>query len=240
MKAKDFRAKSREALTGKWGKAALFTLIYSLITYCISWIANLIPVVGGIANFIITVPLTYGVVATFIKIKRGEEFGYVDFFKEGFSVFSKLWAIIGNVILKLIVPIIILIISIVLLSIGFTGGAIGVSASNNAMTGGFGIMGIIGLIGYFVSIVFLIVKGLYYSLTSYILYDNKELTGKEIVEKSEQLMQGKRGAYFCLCLSFIGWIILAGFTLGIGSLWLIPYMQVALVAFYENRLEETK
>ena len=240
MVAKDFRSKAREALTGKWGKAALFTLIYSLITYCISWIANLIPVVGGIANLIITVPLTYGFIATFIKIKRGEEFGYVDFFKEGFSLFTKTWAVVGNVLLKLIIPFIILIVSIVLLSTGVAGGAVGISASNNTMTGGFGIMGIIGLIGYIVAIVFLIVKGLYYSLTSYILYDNKELTGKEIVEKSEQLMQGKRGAYFCLCLSFIGWAILAGFTLGIGSLWLIPYMQVALIAFYENRLEETK
>ena len=46
-------------------------------------------------------------------------------------------------------------------------------------------------------------------------------------------MTGKRGKLFCLQLSFIGWAILAVFTLGIGYLWLIPYVQIAIIAFYK-------
>ena len=45
-------------------------------------------------------------------------------------------------------------------------------------------------------------------------------------------MTGNRFKLFCLQLSFIGWAFLAGLTFGIGLLWVFPYMQVAIIAFY--------
>ena len=53
-------------------------------------------------------------------------------------------------------------------------------------------------------------------------------------------MKGKKGDYFVLMLSFIGWAILACFTFGIGMLWLYPYIQVSLVSFYEACLDNEK
>ena len=47
-------------------------------------------------------------------------------------------------------------------------------------------------------------------------------------------MKGNRGNYFLLELSFIGWAILSVLTLGIGFLWLAPYMSVASVCFYDR------
>ena len=47
-------------------------------------------------------------------------------------------------------------------------------------------------------------------------------------------MDGRRFDFFVLGLSFIGWAILASLTLGIGYLWLIPYMQVTEIKFYED------
>ncbi len=64
--------------------------------------------------------------------------------------------------------------------------------------------------------------------------DEKELSAKEVVAKSEELMKNNRWRIFCLSLSFIGWAILSVFTLGIGLFFLIPYMQMALVAFYQE------
>ncbi|MGN1327122.1 MAG: DUF975 family protein, partial [Clostridia bacterium] len=58
------------------------------------------------------------------------------------------------------------------------------------------------------------------------------LTSKQTVDTSRQLMAGKRGKLFCLQLSFIGWAILAACTLGIGYIWLMPYIQFAMFAFY--------
>ena len=39
--------------------------------------------------------------------------------------------------------------------------------------------------------------------------------------------------FFVLQLSFLGWIFLSLFTCGIGLLWVIPYMDVTIVKFYE-------
>ena len=37
-----------------------------------------------------------------------------------------------------------------------------------------------------------------------------------------------------LQFSFIGWAILSALTLGIGYLWLTPYTQCSIIAFYKN------
>ena len=86
-----------------------------------------------------------------------------------------------------------------------------------------------------VSMILFVVKGYYYSLTFYLLYDNPNMSGKEIVDLSENLMTGQRAQMFLLDLSFIGWALLAMLTCGIGFLFLTPYMQFAKVNFYEDR-----
>ena len=73
-----------------------------------------------------------------------------------------------------------------------------------------------------------------YSMTYYILAENPELTASEAIEYSSELMKGNKWRFFCLGFSFIGWNILCVLTLGIGNLWLNPYMQTANVAFYRD------
>ena len=41
-------------------------------------------------------------------------------------------------------------------------------------------------------------------------------------------------------LTIIGWILLASLTFGIGYFFLLPYMQMASVSFYESFLENNK
>ena len=43
---------------------------------------------------------------------------------------------------------------------------------------------------------------------------------------------------FLLDLSFIGWAILCCFTLGIGFLFLAPYVEASHAAFYEDLKKE--
>lgn len=47
-------------------------------------------------------------------------------------------------------------------------------------------------------------------------------------------MDGYKMKLFLLDLSFIGWMILSILTLGIGLLFLQPYMNTARAAFYED------
>lgn len=227
MVSSEIRAEARNSLAGKWGKGALLTLVFMVITFIISWVLNLIPFVGSIANFVISPVLAFGYLIGFIKLKRGEEVGYLDFFKNGFNFFGKVWGVIGQTILKMIVPVIALIVSIVILFIGI-GKDIALGSSGSSF------LTIIGFIAYISSLTWVIVKSFSYVLSQYILYDNPDMDSKAIVEKSEELMVGHKWAYFWLPITFIGWVILSAFTLYIGLLWVIPYMQVALVIFYEN------
>ena len=51
------------------------------------------------------------------------------------------------------------------------------------------------------------------------------------------MMKGHKFDLFWLILSFIGWGFLCLFTFGIGYLWLTPYMETSVAAFYEDVTE---
>ena len=77
-----------------------------------------------------------------------------------------------------------------------------------------------------------IVKIYSYAMTPYIMTEHPKMTANEAITASRQLMDGHKGELFLLRLSFIGWMILNIFTLGIGSLWLTPYIQATEAAYY--------
>ena len=52
------------------------------------------------------------------------------------------------------------------------------------------------------------------------------------------MMSGHKMKMFLLDLSFIGWAILCCFTLGIGFLFLAPYVEASHAAFYEDLKKE--
>ena len=77
-----------------------------------------------------------------------------------------------------------------------------------------------------------IVKGLSYAMTPFILEEHPEMTASEAIKASMRLMDGHKMDLFILGLTFIGWQILACLTMGIGFLFLNPYMNAAYAAFY--------
>ena len=79
-----------------------------------------------------------------------------------------------------------------------------------------------------------IIKSFSYSMTPFILDEFPELSPSEAIHRSRMMMKGHKFDLFWLYLSFIGWGILCLFTFGIGFLWLVPYMQTAEAAFYEE------
>ena len=83
-----------------------------------------------------------------------------------------------------------------------------------------------------------IIKAFSYALTPYIIMDEPELTAKQAISRSCEIMQGRRWKLFCLYFSFIGWGILCLLTFGIGFLWLAPYINASIAAFYEDARAE--
>lgn len=73
-----------------------------------------------------------------------------------------------------------------------------------------------------------------YAMAFFILQETPGMRASEALDASKQMMDGNKASLFGLQLSFIGWALLNMLTLGIGSLWLNPYANVAQTAFYRS------
>lgn len=75
-------------------------------------------------------------------------------------------------------------------------------------------------------------------LTPYILHDNPDLPLVDAMRLSRKMMHGHKMQLFKLTLGFIGWELLNVLTLGIGTLWLVPYIMSSMAAFYQDVREQ--
>lgn len=234
MDSSQIRAKAREALDGKWGKVALIMLIELAIIYAAQLVGSFLGGFLSIAITICSVPIEFGILISFMKVKRNEEVDYADFLKLGFQNFGKSWAVVGQILLKIwpwllgyVLSIIIMVVGIVMLIPSIEYEEVGLMILSFLLL-------IVGVIALYGSVIWMTIRSLLYSLANFIAIDNPQMTAKQAVEKSAELMNGNRWKFFVLDLSFIGWAILNVFTFGIGTLWLNPYMYVAEIIFYEQ------
>lgn len=195
--SQNIRGIARQSLTGKWGFAAVGTLVYVAVILIPVLILDLIfaPENGGgsavsaIYSLIITGPTTLGYTMFALSIFRKRETSVAEVFY-GFEKFGK----------------------------------------------ALGLYLVMSLFIFLWTLLFIIpgiIAGFRYSLAFFVLADNPEIGIMDALNESKRLMRGNKWKLFCLQLSFIGWAILCVFTLGIGTLWLTPYMEVSIAAFYE-------
>lgn len=84
-----------------------------------------------------------------------------------------------------------------------------------------------------------IIKSFSYSMTYFLLEENKDLTINEAITLSRELMNGYKWRLFCLTFSYIGWYILSIFTLGILNLWIEPRVNQAKYIFFKEIYENS-
>lgn len=82
-----------------------------------------------------------------------------------------------------------------------------------------------------------VIKGYAYAMSYYIQY-RCNLPARDSIDLSQKMMSGKKWKLFCLHFSFIGWLILAAFTFGIGIIFLAPYFYAAQTEFFKDAFEE--
>lgn len=80
-----------------------------------------------------------------------------------------------------------------------------------------------------------VIKAISYSQAYYILAEHPEMSGKEALDASIEMMDGHKMDYFVLLLSFIPWLLLCTITCGLAVLYVYPYMDATLVNFYRDR-----
>ncbi len=95
------------------------------------------------------------------------------------------------------------------------------------------------LVGIFVGagMILLVIPGiivaLMLSMCNYLLADGRTDMW-QIIKDSASMMKGHKWEYFVFGLSFIGWILLCGITLGIAAIYVIPYMSTAQCIWYDR------
>ena len=84
-----------------------------------------------------------------------------------------------------------------------------------------------------------IIKAYEYRMIPYILSENPEISRKRAFEISKQMMKGNKWNTFVLDLSFLGWQILSGLTIGIlGIFYVNPYVQGTNAELYAYLRED--
>lgn len=83
-----------------------------------------------------------------------------------------------------------------------------------------------------------IVKSFAYSMSEFLMIKFPELTPCETISLSRRLMKNNKGKLFGLYVSFIGWYLLCILTLGIGFIFLIPYLNMSKTVFIKENFTE--
>ena len=73
-----------------------------------------------------------------------------------------------------------------------------------------------------------------YTMAPYILLEHPELSAKEAIGYSKQMMKGHKFELFVLQLSFILWALLGIVTFGIAYIYVDPYITLTTTDFYHS------
>ncbi len=79
-----------------------------------------------------------------------------------------------------------------------------------------------------------IIAAISYSMTFFIMAEDPKIEAQEALRKSKEMMEGHKTEFFLLMLSFIGWMVLACLTWGLGFLLLSSYTTMASTIFYQR------
>ncbi len=73
-----------------------------------------------------------------------------------------------------------------------------------------------------------------YRFAYYNVLSDDALSAGDAIRLSCRQTQGRKADLFMLDLSFIGWSLLSGLTMGLLNIWLTPYMTLCDLAYYEE------
>ncbi len=219
MKISEIKKEAKQNLKGKWGKTILITFIFELITIALGFVLGLtsntfmyLPIY--LAYLVLIVPISYGLMNSFVNLYDGKEVKAFDFLDFGFKNFKRSWSISLNILLKLL-PLIAVMIVLIIATI-----AINYFSPSHE----FNILVYIVLIALNIA---LLIQSFSYVASIFISFKYPNLTGKQCVELSSKSMNGKRGKYFGLILSFIGWILL-GFLITLIFIFILAFIITML------------
>ena len=219
---------ARTQLSGKYGVFVLAQVIINVITSMIAIFMGtnaIISLLITLISSLITSVLTFGITRMSLSASRNLTVNATDIFY-GFKhhpdrIILLNLALAGMGFVCLIPGYALIMVSVV---------SIALSSSYMAFTAAL----IFGVILLIVGLVFLVIISLTFSQATFLMADNDTLGPIQSLKISHQIMKGHKGSMFYLGLSFIGMNLLGLITLGIGMLWIYPYITVTQANFYRD------
>lgn len=247
--ARQLKTEARQALAGKWGLAVLMTVLTSLVatTFTVPVSENAAVSYGSVVGTALSTIFMVGFYSFLLKLCCGQKdqaalkdiiYGFQC--HPGKALLLYLLSVLYILPGSLIYAIVLVIFSFsTIASSGvdlsadlLLSGALPIS-SGSATT--FFIVFLVLTIAF---IIYACYIELTYSMVYFLLLDYPDLPVNEIWKRSRQLMKGNRLRLLGIELSFIGWILLSILTLGIGILWVQPYMLATETAFYLDLVQQ--
>ena len=214
MSARDYRESARFALSGKWKSAVLITFVASLLGGLVTSASVNISIDESILAQLPDVVKIYFLVMVPIA-----------------CILSIVQLIIGGVVqlgyCRYLLD----------LHDGAEGEVMDLFSEFYRFADGFCLVLLRTLFTFLWTLLFIIpgfIAAYRYAMSPFIMAENPGMTARETLRASSDMMQGHKWRLFCLTFSFMGWVMLNVLTLGIGSLWLNPYMNAAYAAFYRD------
>ena len=220
MDVSHYREQARFALSGRWGKVILITLVAALfgglvvgtgLSFNIEFdeqtlstlpqefqsvlrsylmVAGGIGIILGIVQFFMSGPVNLGYCYALLKLMDGENPSVSDLFSDMYRFWD-----------------------------GF-------------------LLALLRALFTFLWTLLFIIPGIIaayrYSMSGFIMAQNFGITPMNAIRASKAMMKHRKFELFLLDLSFIGWHLLAILSLGIGYIWLTPYINTTYAAFYRN------
>lgn len=215
ISVKEFKTISKNQLKGKWKYPVLFTIAYFIFSMFLNFLQNNYFFIGFLA-IIIAAGISLLVPKFYLEFIRNEGNISLNNLKINFKQYLNyilFSVVIGILSIVIIVPIIVFILM-----------------SNVSLI-------ILSILLLLVSILFTILS-LALIPVPYLIIDT-DMNIFKVCKVSINMMNGYKWKYFIMMLSFFGWAILSILTLGVGFLWLSPYISTTSANFY-NKLKILK
>jgi len=238
---KEIRALSREQLRGNWLKFALINLVMLILAGGCSYLAASKQITGlSLIQVLIQAFIGLGMFRLLLDIAKGKGFNFSNFWQLG-RVYLRY--ILACILLLILIMAVNLVIGFILSIVGFSMLIGGMQTLTNMSFYTLPTPSAGAVIGFIILTLLALVINIFieltYELVSLIIIENNDDVGAiDSLAASRKLMKGYKWRLFKLNLSFIGWGILCIFTVGIGFLWLVTYINMSTVNFYRELLKE--
>ena len=238
MTISEIKKSAKLNLKGNYFRCSSSCLLYFIIIMILAYIINIlkikldnhiIPLTIFRAIFgIISLVLSYGLIANVLNLSQNKTKSITKFMDMSILNFSRYTKVILQVLLRIFIPLFIFFLCLFYLCVTFIA-----QINKTNFLCFYGDLLPLAIIICVLSLCILIFFLLKYVLTAFICNDDTTLSSKEVVQKSAELMKGKKLKYICLILSFFGWILLTSVILYIFSYFVdLSLLTPIVIVFY--------